>query len=87
MTKELLFRAQDLQDCISGNQRALRNEQETIKKLLQMDNRIDGSITIRVSEEIGFANILVEDIIKVSERRCETLKELIKRQQTDFDNL
>lgn len=87
MTKELLFRANDLQDCISGNQRALRDEQERIKKLLRMDNRIDGTITVRISEEIGWANVLVEDVIKVSERRCETLKELIEKYQTEFDNL
>ena len=87
MTKELLFRANDLQDCISGNQRALRDEQEKIAKLKRMGGRADGTITIQVNEEIGLANVLVEDIIKVSEQRCEMLKELIERQQTEFDNL
>ena len=87
MTKELLFRANDLQDCISGNQRALRDEQEKIAKLKRIGSRLDGTITIQVNEEIGLANVLVADIIKVAEQRCEMLKELIERQQTDFDNL
>ena len=87
MTKELLFRANDLRDCISGNQSALRDEQEKIAKLKRMGSRADGTITIQVNEEIGLANVLVEDIIKASEHRCEMLKELIERQQTEFDNL
>ena len=87
MTKELLFRANDLQDCISGNWSALRSEQEKIAKLKRMGSRADGTITIQVNEEIGLVNVLVEDIIKVSEQRCEMLKELIERQQADFDNL
>jgi hypothetical protein len=87
MTKELLSRAQDLQSCISGNWRALQNEQETLEKLKRMGSRTDGTITVRISEEIGFAIVHVADIIKVSEQRCEMLKEKIERQQTDFDNL
>lgn len=87
MTKELLFRANDLQDCISGNQSALRDEQEKIAKLKRMGSRADGTITIHVNEEIGLATVLVEDIIKASEQRCEMLKELIEKYQTEFDNL
>ena len=87
MTKELLFRANDLQDCISSNWSALRSEQEKIAKLKRMGGRLDGTITIQVNEEEGLANVLVADIIKVAEQRCEMLKELIERQQTDFDNL
>lgn len=87
MTKELLFRANDLQDCISSNWSALRSEQEKIAKLKRMGSRADGTITIQVNEEIGLATVLVEDIIKASEQRCEMLKELIERQQADFDNL
>lgn len=87
MTKELLFKAQDLYDCISGNRSALNREQEKIKKLLLMNCRADGTITIQVDEEIGLATVLVEDIIKASEQRCEMLKELMAKQQTEFDNL
>jgi|GEM_PF-4904356 len=87
MTKELLFKAQDLSECISGNQRALRNEQETIEKLKHMGSRADGTITIRINEEIGLAVVLVTDIIKASEKRCEMLKELIDKQQKEFDAL
>ena len=87
MTKELLFKAQDLYDCISGNQSHLRREQETIEKLKRMGSRADGTITIHVNEEIGLARILIEDIIKVSEQRCKTLKELIDKQQTELDAL
>ena len=87
MTKELLFKAQDLYDCISGNRSALNLEQEKIKKLLLMDCRADGTITIQVNEEIGLATVLVEHIIKASNQRCEMLKELIDKQQTKFDNL
>lgn len=87
MTKELLFRANDLHDCISGNWSALRSEQEKIAKLKRIVSRADGTIRIQVNEEIGLANVLVEDIIKVSEQRCEMLKELIERHQADFDNL
>ena len=87
MTKELLFRAQDLYNCISGNRSALQCEQEKIEKLKRMTGRADGTVAIHISEEIGYANVVLADIIKVSEQRCEMLKELIERQQTDFDNL
>lgn len=87
MTKELLFKAQDLSECISGNQRALRDEQEKIEKLKRLGSRMDGTITIHVNEEIGLASVLVEDIIKASEKRCEMLKELIDKQQKEFDAL
>jgi ATP-dependent protease HslVU (ClpYQ) ATPase subunit len=87
MTKELLFRAQDLYDCISGNRSALTREQEKIQKLIRMGSRDDGTITIQVNEEIGLANVLVEDIIKASEQRCEMLKGLMEKYQTEFDNL
>ena len=87
MTKEILFKAQDLYNCISGNRSALNREQEKIQKLLLMDCRTDGTITIQVNEEVGLANVLVEDIIKASEQRCEMLKGLIDKQQTEFDNL
>lgn len=87
MKKEVLFKAQDLYDCISGNWSALRSEQEKIEKLKRMTGRADGTITIQVNEEIGLANVLIEDIIKVSDQRCEMLKELIEKQQKKFDEL
>lgn len=87
MTKEVLFKAQDLYDCISGNRSALHREQEKIQKLIRMGSRDDGTITIQVNEEIGLANVLVEDIIKASEQRCEMLKGLIDEQQKKFDEL
>lgn len=87
MKKETLFKAQDLYGCISGNRSALQSEQEKIQKLIRMGSRDDGTITIQVNEEIGLANVLVEDIIKASEQRCEMLKGLIDKQQKEFDEL
>jgi len=87
MKKEVLFKAQDLYGCISGNRSALQSEQDKIEKLKRMGSRADGTITIQVNEEIGLANVLVEDIIKVSEQRCEMLKDLIEKQQKKFDEL
>lgn len=86
MTKELLFIANDLRDCISSNWSALKNEQETIEKLKRKQCREDGTISIEFSD-VGLVRILIEDIIKISEQRCEMLKELIAEQQKKFDEL
>lgn len=87
MKKETLFKAQDLYGCISSNWCALNREQEKIERLKRMGSRDDGTITIQVNEEIGLATVLVEDIIKASEQRCEMLKGLIDKQQKKFDEL
>ena len=86
MTKELLFRANDLQDCISSNWNSLERQQEAIKKLKKMPKREDGTISVDLPE-IGYVRILVEDIIKIEEQRCEMLKELIDKHQKEFDEL
>lgn len=87
MTKEVLFRAQDLYGCILGNRSALKSEQEKIQKLSRMGCRADGTITIHVNEETGLAVVLLADIIKASEQQCEMLKGLIDKQQKEFDEL
>lgn len=86
MTKELLFRANDMQDCISSNCNSLERQQEAIKKLKKMPKREDGTISVDLPE-IGYVRILVEDIIKIEEQRCEMLKELIDKHQKAFDEL
>ena len=86
MTKELLFRANDLQDCISSNWKALDLEREQIEKLKRKSCREDGTISVEFSD-VGYVRILIEDIIKVSEQRCEMLKEKIERHQKLFDEL
>lgn len=87
MKKETLVKAQDLYDCILGNKGYLKQEQVTIEKLKRMNCRADGTITININEEIGFARILVSDVIKVSEQRCEMLEKLIEKLQKEFDEL
>lgn len=86
MTKEVLFKAQDLYGCISGNRSALQSEQEIIEKLKRRKCPEEGTILVEISD-VGFVRILVADIIKVSEQRCEMLKELIEKQQKKFDEL
>lgn len=86
MKKELLFIANDLQDCISNNSFALKKEKETIENLKRKPRREDGTISIEFSD-VGLVRVLVEDIIKVSEQYCEMLKEKIERQQKEFDEL
>ena len=86
MTKEVLFKAQDLYGCISSNRSALRDEQEIIEKLKRKKCSEEGTILVEFSD-VGFVRILVADIIKVSEQRCEMLKELIEKQQKKFDEL
>ena len=86
MKKEVLFKAQDLYSCISGNRSALQSEQEIIEKLKRRKCPEEGMILVEISD-VGFVRILVADIIKVSEQRCEMLKELIEKQQKKFDEL
>lgn len=86
MTKELLFRANDLQDCIANCNFALKKEKATIENLKLKQRREDGTISIEFSD-VGLVRVLVEDIIKASEQYCEMLKEKIETQQKEFDEL
>lgn len=51
-----------------------------------MPKREDGTISVDLPE-IGYVRILVEDIVKIEEQRCEMLKELIDKHQKAFDEL
>jgi hypothetical protein len=86
MTEELLSKANDLHYCITSNLISLDREKETIENLKRKSRREDGTISIEFSD-VGYVNILIEDILKVSEKRCEMLKEEIKKKQKEFDDL
>jgi hypothetical protein len=86
MTEELLSKANDLHYCITNNLISLDREKETIENLKRKSRREDGTISIEFSD-VGYVNILIEDILKVSEKRCEMLKEEIKKKQKEFDDL